>query len=326
MPEKNSKKRPSAFISHASVNLNVARQVEEALDVAGFDSWLDYSDIHVGALLGKELLQALKASRAVVLIWSKAAAASRWVAAEVLSAFQLDRFIVPCVLSATELPQFLSRSVYLDLRRGRAGALKRLGEQVGRAPRARNEFPGLSSYWDKELEEAISRVKAQQDDVLDLLDQGDLSGAGKLHAKLDAEVRAAETRWRYDPTILNLAGYHYKNTYMLKHWDEYRAGRFPQDPVLQKGERRFFNTLFVNPIDYSALNGLGNLLLFQGDPHTAQFFVEKAIECAAKDGVDYQEAKNDLQVIRSRTRASEPSRVPIFDGRRRMKRSETEDH
>src|SRR5215475_1599289 len=103
MPDSKSKKRPRVFISYASVNRNVAQEVEAALDVAYYDPWLDRSDIRVGALLGKELKQAIKASRAMVLIWSKAAAASRWVATEVLTAFHLDRFIVPCVLSATEL-------------------------------------------------------------------------------------------------------------------------------------------------------------------------------------------------------------------------------
>jgi tetratricopeptide (TPR) repeat protein len=326
MPKNSTKKSPRVFISHASVNLKLAKQVEKALDVAGFDPWLDHSDIRVGVLLGKELQQAIKASQAVVLIWSKAAAASRWVAAEVLTAFHLNRFIVPCVLSATELPQFLSRSVYLDLRRGQEAALNRLGEQVGRVPRARNEFLALSSYWDKELEQAIYRISAQQRAALAPLDRGDLPGARKSQAKLDTEMRRAEKRWRYDPTILNLAGYHRKNAYMLKHWDEYCAGRFPKDPLLQEGERYFLDTLFVNPVDYNALNGLGNILFFEGELDAAEFFVERAIKCAKNAGMDYQDAKQDLRVIRSRTRAPELGRMSTVDGRRQMKRSETKDH
>lgn len=301
MPEINSQKEPRVFISHSSVNLKIAKQVKAALEGAGFASWLDDTDIRVGALLGKQLQQDIKASRAVVLVWSKEAAASRWVATEVLSAFHLNRFIIPCTLSATELPQFLSRAVYLDLRRGREAALKKLVEQVQRAPRARNEIFAVSSYRNRELEETIYHLKAKQDAAVEPVDRGDLQGARKLHAKLSAEMRAAEKRWRYDPTILNLAGFHYKNSYMLKHWDEYSAGRFPRDPVLQKGEWRFFETLFINPLDYSALNGLGNMLLFEGELAAAEFFVRKAIDCAAKDGVDYEEAKHDLRLIRSRT-------------------------
>ena len=59
---------------------------------------------------------------------------------------------------------------------------------------------------------------------------------------------------------------------MIKHWQEYSAGRFPKDPLLEEGRSRFFETLLINPIDYSALNGLGNILLFQGASSMGQNF------------------------------------------------------
>ncbi len=301
MPESKAKKRPRVFISHASDNLDVAQKVEAALDAAGFDPWLDRSDIRVGVLLGEELQQAVEACQAVVLIWSQAASASRWVATEVLTAFHLDRFIVPCVLSETELPQFLSRSIFLDLRSGQRDALERLGEQVKRVPRSRNPITVVTSYQSQELEKTIHHIYGQQAAVLNLLDGDDLAGARKMQAKLDTEMRAAEKRWRYDPVILNLAGFHHKNSYMLKHWEEFCAGRFPKDDELQEGEQRFFDTLFVNPIDYGALNGLGNILLFEGELCAAEFFIDRAVQCAAKNGVVYQEAIDDLARIRRRT-------------------------
>ena len=109
-------------------------------------------------------------------------------------------------------------------------------------------------------------------------------------------MRAAELRWKVDPMILSLAGYHRKNAYMIKHWQEYSTGRFPKDPLLEEGRGRFFETLLINPIDYSALNGLGNILLFQGELDGAEFFVSSAIKCAKKDGADYWQAKHDLSV------------------------------
>ena len=139
--------------------------------------------------------------------------------------------------------------------------------------------------------------------MLDRISHDELERARKLQDQLDFKTHAAETHWRFDPTILNLAGYHRKNAYMLKHWGEYCAGRFPKDPLLEEGQRFFFDSLFVNPIDYSALNGLGNILLFEGELDAAEFFVKKAVDCAAIEGVDYREAKHDLQLIRSRTRA-----------------------
>ena len=302
-------KRARVFISHAGVNLAVAEQVEAALDAAGYDPWLDRSDIRVGALLGKELRQAIEASRAVVLVWSKAAARSPWVATEVLTAFHLDRYVVPCVLGGSELPQFLSRSVYLDLRKRRAEALTRLGTQVRRARRSRNEFPGLTSYQPAALRQTIRALDDAQREILDQVERETLAEAKRLQAELSPRMRAAEARWRFDPTILNLAGYHRKNAYMLKHWEAYSAGRFPSDPLLDEGRQRFFATLFANPIDYAALNGLGNILLFAGELAAAEFFVASAIRCAARAGVNYREARHDLAMIRRRTRRARRGRI-----------------
>jgi hypothetical protein len=108
-----------------SVNLQDAKEVEAALTKrGGFDVRLDDSDIRAGVLLGKELLQAIAASRAVVLIWSEAAKDSAWVTTEILAAFHFGRFILPYTLDATEFPQLLSRSIRRDLRKERAALAK----------------------------------------------------------------------------------------------------------------------------------------------------------------------------------------------------------
>jgi hypothetical protein len=305
MRKTNNRKRPSAFISHAGVDLKTAQLVEKTLAVAGIDSWLDHSDIRIGALLRKELREAIEASRAMVLLWSKAAAGSRWVASELLMAFHLERFVVPCVLTrAPDLPQFLSRSVFLNFGKARADALQRLCEQVKGAPLSRNEFLGVASYESADLKAAIRDLNDGQRAILDRVGREDITKAKDLQRRLDARMHAAEGRWRFDSTILNLAGYHRKNAYMINHWQEYCAGRFPKDALLEDAERFFFDCLFANPTDYSALNGLGNVLLFEGELDAAEFFVEKAVEWAAADGVDYWEAKHDLRLIRSRTRST----------------------
>jgi len=84
MPRKSSKKEPAIFISHSSADLSVAQDIEAALHGAGFDVWLDRSDIRVGVLLGKELQDAIAASRPVVLLWSEAAKASPWMTSETI--------------------------------------------------------------------------------------------------------------------------------------------------------------------------------------------------------------------------------------------------
>jgi hypothetical protein len=296
----------SVFISHSSVNIEDAKQIEAALSARGFDVWLDDSDIRVGVLLGKELLKAIEASRAVVLLWSEAAKNSAWVTTEILAAFHLNRFMLPYTLDETEFPQLLSRSIHGDLRKERAATLTKLVQDVKRAPRSRNEFPGVTAYQPPELEKTSRELNDGQMAVLGRVGNNDLVDAERLQQELDVKMRAAELRWKVDPMILSLAGYHRKNAYMIEHWQEYSAGRFPKDPLLEEGRSRFFETLLINPIDYSALNGLGNILLFQGELDAAEFFVSSAINCAKKDGADYWQAKHDLELIRSRLKAAKP--------------------
>jgi hypothetical protein len=79
--------------------------------------------------------------------------------------------------------------------------------------------------------------------VLGRVDDNDLVGAAKLQQELDVKMGAAELRWSADSMILSLAGYHRKNAYMIKHWQEYCAGWFPKDPLLEEGRSRFFENL-----------------------------------------------------------------------------------
>jgi Flp pilus assembly protein TadD len=65
--------------------------------------------------------------------------------------------------------------------------------------------------------------------------------------------------------------------------------------LLLEAERFFFSTLFVNPVDPSALNGLGNVLTFERDYEAAEFFVERALEIEPS----YEQALHDLALIRS---------------------------
>ncbi len=62
-----------AFISHASKDVTVAARIEELLEEDGLTVWLDHSEIRLGVLLRKELQTAIKNSRVLVLLWSKAA-------------------------------------------------------------------------------------------------------------------------------------------------------------------------------------------------------------------------------------------------------------
>ena len=111
-------------------------------------------------------------------------------------------------------------------------------------------------------------------------------------------MRALEKRWPLDATVLNLAGYHRKNEYRLKYGAEIDARRPPADPLLECAERFFFDTLFVNPTDYSALNGLGSILVYEREYNAAEFFILRAIHYAERDGIAYGDAEQDLALTR----------------------------
>src|SRR5262249_10331444 len=71
--------RPTAFISHASADAKFVQGLDHALQADKIKTWVDSADIHYGALLRHQLTTSIRASTVVVLVWSKAAAKSRWV-------------------------------------------------------------------------------------------------------------------------------------------------------------------------------------------------------------------------------------------------------
>src|SRR5215471_291074 len=99
-----------AFISHSSQDIAMAMKARTIFSEAGLHPWLDQSDLPFGFLLRDELLAAIRGSRVPVLLWSKAASKSSWVASEMLTAFHLGHFILPVTLDRTRLPQFLENT------------------------------------------------------------------------------------------------------------------------------------------------------------------------------------------------------------------------
>lgn len=286
-----------AFISHSSANQNMAKSVEKALADHGIQSWLDSSDIRAGTLLRTELQDAIAGARVLILLWSKPAAQSRWVAAELLTAFHLNRFVIPCTLDTCKPPFFLQNTLGLRLRPRARDWINPLVRAVDKAPGSANPVPGILSSQSQELREAIQEAADAQNKVLGLLGNREIEKARELQGYFDTFFSVVKKTWPREPMILNLAGYNEKNRYMLKHWDAIQAGTPPKNRLLEKSERYFFRALFANPNDYSALNGLGSVLLFSRDLDAAKFFIRRAIAVAKRAGVDYLEAKTDLALI-----------------------------
>jgi TIR domain len=160
-----------AFISHASADLEIASEIGRTLEREELDAWLDDSEIRLGVLLAEELQAAISACRVLILLWSEAAAASRWVNTEWLAAHHLDRFILPCVLDDTALPQCFEHSVHLDLRRAPQAAIARLAKAVRAASIGANRLPAPLRSESQELREAIRLIAGAQQVVTNALGQ-----------------------------------------------------------------------------------------------------------------------------------------------------------
>jgi hypothetical protein len=286
-----------AFISHASNDRDVAANLASALERDGLKVWLDVSEIELGVLLGKELQTSILECRVLVLLWSAVAAQSRWVNSEWLMALHQDRRVFPCTLDESPLPQALRNNVFLDLRRAGDDAPARLARAI-REARGPTPLAPLMRSESPELADAIASLAQGQYLLGEALGRRDLERAAELQALLDAAMEPSLEVWSFDPEILNLDGYHLKDAYMLEHWDEIQSGVAPKSTLLDDSERRFFETLAIDPTDPSALNGLGSVLIYQRDLDAAEFFIRAAIAQASKRGMDhYDAAEHDLALV-----------------------------
>jgi hypothetical protein len=71
------------FISYACEDSELAKRLSRWLEVAGFDVWLDESNILPGDNWAEKVSQALKESQAMVVLVSPAAMDSKWVRHEI---------------------------------------------------------------------------------------------------------------------------------------------------------------------------------------------------------------------------------------------------
>ncbi len=287
------------FISHASKNAAQAIRVRETLEANGLTVWIDQAQIALGALLKNQLQTAIQDCRTLVLLWSKAAAKSRWVTAEILAAFHRQRFIVPCVLDDTPLPVFLAQALYLKVGRGKGDWMERLCKAVRESPNAANPLPPRMSSKTGELRQAINQIAGEQAAVTNALLVSDTATASANQRVANRKMADAEKRWPFEIMVLILGGYHLKNAYMVKHWAAMQAGRAPADPLLLDAEQRFFEALLVDPNEYSALNGVGSILILERELEAAEFFVLRAIALAKVAGINYGAADHDLKLIQS---------------------------
>jgi hypothetical protein len=287
-----------AFVSHSSANRTIATELESGLQARGFRIWLDEADIHLGSLLREELQTSIRRCRVLLLLWSRPASASRWINAEWLMAFHFGKFIIPCALDEEPLPQCLEPTVFLKIRELRQSDIERLARAIKEAPSSSNHLGSVMSSQEAALRQAVGAIQDGQQTLTDHLGRCELAKASEIQRLLDDVMEHAAKQWPLDPMIVNLSGYHLKNAYMVKHWAAIQAGRGPRDDLLGQAERRFFESLWIDPTDPSALNGLGSILMLERELDAAEFFIRAAIAAAKKRGMaSYPPAEQDLETV-----------------------------
>jgi len=284
--------RFDVFISHSGKNTAQAETIEAGLGAKRV--WLDRSEIRLGALLGRELLANIRASRGLVLVWSKHAAQSPWVQSEWIAAANLGKPIVPVRLDKTPLPQSLGNTLW---RQGGGASLEGFVDELARTIRDGLSLgPSISPSMrlpNPRLEAEVTRLALAQRTMFDDFYGGSQAKARRRQRRLETQTTALVKKYPRDPRAAALWAYNEKNSVILEHDDDIMAGIKVDDARLEEARWRFLHGLWLDPLDPEALNGLGTIAWFAHDLDTAEFFVRAALRRLP----DYADAKHDLNLI-----------------------------
>ena len=290
--------KPEVFISYSRRNKRRAYRLADDLADAKVNYWIDRERLEGGDPLLDELQAVLKKTRVLALLWSRAASKSRFVKLEWQAAFYLEKRIIPCPLDDTGLPPFLMPLIFCDFRRsyrkGLAEMLAVLRSVPPKSPQPRIPIPPPENNTGEDL---IRILSGQQVRVLEELISHGPSAAILIQRQLDPQMKKALAAHHDHPDILNLAGYHLKNAYLIKHWKSVQERRAAPDPLLEQAESHFYGSLAIRPQNPSAMNGLGGILMLRRNLDAAEFYVRNAIVEAGRQGFPYNDAEHDLDMI-----------------------------
>lgn len=131
------------------------------------------------------------------------------------------------------------------------------------------------------------------------LSEGDLSRAKELLGDQEKLLKRELYDSPDDLMLINFQGYWHKNSAML-----YRDSGMKDDAAdaLRDSEEAFSTVLRAEPVEPSALNGLGRVSILRGDLDRAEEYVLKALTVAPR----YQAAVNDLKSIERLREAQAP--------------------
>ena len=290
--------KAAVFISYAHRNRRTAIRLAEDLERKRISYWIDRERLEGGDPLLDTIQGVLKQIRILGLLWSRAASRSRFVKSEWQAAYHLHKRIIPCTLDDTALPPFLLSPIFCDFHRsyekGLATMLSVLTGQAKAPPKPTRRRPAAPA---SRLGGIIRQISEQQYKVLEELGRNGLPAAAAIQGQLDPLIKRVLRKEGKDADVLNLAGYHAKNAYMIKYWDAIQALEARPDPLLEEAESLFHKSLAIHPSNASALNGLGSIFALRRDLDAAEFFVRRALDQARREGFRYDAAEEDLRTI-----------------------------
>ena len=112
------------FISYAHPDAGTARRFADAFAAEGLEVWWDNS-LQAGEVFDEAIETALRAAKAVVVLWSPHSAASRWVRAEATLADR-KKTLVPALIAPCERPIVFELTQTTDLSHWRGDAADRV--------------------------------------------------------------------------------------------------------------------------------------------------------------------------------------------------------
>lgn len=128
----------SIFISHASDDAAVARQICAALEGVGLTCWIAPRDIRAGADYRNEILRGIRETDAFLLVYSRKASESEHVAREVGYADERNKTVYPVRVDSTNvegpLEYLLQGKQWVDFNANPEQAMRSVAEAVQGAP------------------------------------------------------------------------------------------------------------------------------------------------------------------------------------------------
>jgi TolB-like protein len=104
---------PDIFLSYSHTDRNTVQRFAAAFEAEGLEVWWD-NILRSGESFDEKIEQALREAKAVVVLWSKASVASRWVRAEATLADR-NKTLVPVMIEACDRPIMFELTHTVDL-------------------------------------------------------------------------------------------------------------------------------------------------------------------------------------------------------------------